>query len=329
MAQDRTLCCGSASRERNVFEPQRYSAVGAALEARCCCRAYRIFLSRSSSPAHKNGQIVHPNPIRGYLTLPSLLYPPYMNPTDGQVSASIDEQQDMPSWVKEYASGLGKGRLTSQLHSPIGEDCNYANGGGFWGQLPCSRFLFPMTMSRFLVVQYVFGSQCDMMDCRGLSPTACLPASLNEMSSRGFIVFSVTAADGKGNIMPRSYAISNLLKAQVLRHVLLYPPCCLEEIYVVSIGAFAGRGFSELVRELFEQHGVILLGISEDRRVVLHPGAGYCITPVSPSRKIVPMYGTSFCRRKSCIGFSSALQQQPQSINLYTTSGTLTGFLVY
>ncbi|CAM9647012.1 unnamed protein product [Ectocarpus sp. 4 AP-2014] len=52
-----------------------------------------------------------------------------------------------------------------------------------------------------------------------------------------------------------------------------------KEIYVVSIGAFAGRGFSELVRELFEQHGVILLGISEDRRVVLHPGAGYVITP--------------------------------------------------
>ncbi|CBN74862.1 cation chanel protein, possibly calcium-activated BK potassium channel, alpha subunit [Ectocarpus siliculosus] len=51
-----------------------------------------------------------------------------------------------------------------------------------------------------------------------------------------------------------------------------------KEIYVVSIGAFAGRGFSELVRELFEQHGVILLGISEDRRVVLHPGAGYVIT---------------------------------------------------
>ncbi|CAM9455333.1 unnamed protein product [Ectocarpus sp. 12 AP-2014] len=52
-----------------------------------------------------------------------------------------------------------------------------------------------------------------------------------------------------------------------------------KEIYVVSIGAFAGRGFSELVRELFEQHGVVLLGISEDRRVVLHPGAGYVITP--------------------------------------------------
>ncbi|CAB1121185.1 unnamed protein product [Ectocarpus sp. CCAP 1310/34] len=52
-----------------------------------------------------------------------------------------------------------------------------------------------------------------------------------------------------------------------------------KEIYVVSIGAFAGRGFSELVRELFEQHGVILLGISEDRRVVLHPGACYVITP--------------------------------------------------
>lgn len=54
----------------------------------------------------------------------------------------------------------------------------------------------------------------------------------------------------------------------------------LEEIYVVSIGAFAGRGFSDLVRELFELHGVILLGISEDRRVVLHPGAGYVITEV-------------------------------------------------
>eukprot|EP00752_Nemacystus_decipiens_P006321 g5698.t1 len=51
-----------------------------------------------------------------------------------------------------------------------------------------------------------------------------------------------------------------------------------KEIYVVSIGAFAGRGFSDLVRELFELHGVILLGISEDRRVVLHPGAGYIIT---------------------------------------------------
>ncbi|CAN0209699.1 unnamed protein product, partial [Hapterophycus canaliculatus] len=51
-----------------------------------------------------------------------------------------------------------------------------------------------------------------------------------------------------------------------------------KEIYVISIGVFAGRGFSELVRELFELHGVILLGISEDRRVVLHPGAGYVIT---------------------------------------------------
>eukprot|EP00903_Cladosiphon_okamuranus_P017959 g16523.t1 len=51
-----------------------------------------------------------------------------------------------------------------------------------------------------------------------------------------------------------------------------------KEIYVVSIGAFAGRGFSDLVRELFELHGVILLGISEDRRVVLHPGADYIIT---------------------------------------------------
>lgn len=26
-----------------------------------------------------------------------------------KVSASIDEQRDMPSWVKEYACGLGKG----------------------------------------------------------------------------------------------------------------------------------------------------------------------------------------------------------------------------
>lgn len=58
-------------------------------------------------------------------------------------------------------------------------------------------------------------------------------------------------------------------------------PLAAEEIYVVSIGAFAGRGFSDLVRELFEQHGVILLGISEDRRVVLHPGAGYIITEVN------------------------------------------------
>lgn len=48
----------------------------------------------------------------------------------------------------------------------------------------------------------------------------------------------------------------------------------------MSIGAFAGRRFSDLVRELFERHGVILLGISEDRRVVLHPGAGYIITDV-------------------------------------------------
>lgn len=52
------------------------------------------------------------------------------------------------------------------------------------------------------------------------------------------------------------------------------------EIYVVSIGAFSGRGFSELVLELFRQYGVVLLGISEDYRVVLHPGEGYIITKV-------------------------------------------------
>lgn len=67
-------------------------------------------------------------------------------------------------------------------------------------------------------------------------------------------------------------------------HPACLPACpflAAEEIYVVSIGAFAGRGFSDLVRELFEQHGVILLGISEDRSVVLHPGAGYLITEVN------------------------------------------------
>eukprot|EP00904_Undaria_pinnatifida_P008766 jgi/Undpi1/5019/HiC_scaffold_19.g08371.m1 len=51
-----------------------------------------------------------------------------------------------------------------------------------------------------------------------------------------------------------------------------------KEIYVVSIGAFAGRGFSELVQQMFEQYGVIMLGISEDDRVVLHPGAGFIIS---------------------------------------------------
>ncbi|CAM9360166.1 unnamed protein product, partial [Choristocarpus tenellus] len=51
------------------------------------------------------------------------------------------------------------------------------------------------------------------------------------------------------------------------------------EIYVVSIGSFAGHDFSALVLELFHLHGVILLGISEDRHVVLHPGSGYIITP--------------------------------------------------
>ncbi len=81
-----------------------------------------------------------------------------------------------------------------------------------------------------------------------------------------------------------------LLRSLLLGLVVPCLPACLsacssastrlEEIYVVSIGAFAGRGFSDLVRELFELHGVILLGISEDRRVVLHPGAGYVITEV-------------------------------------------------
>lgn len=46
---------------------------------------------------------------------------------------------------------------------------------------------------------------------------------------------------------------------------------------MVPIGAFYGRGFSALVRELFKQDGVVLLGTSEDRRVVLHPGAGYIV----------------------------------------------------
>ena len=49
---------------------------------------------------------------------------------------------------------------------------------------------------------------------------------------------------------------------------------------MVSIGAFAGRGFSELVQQMFEQYGVIMLGISEDDRVVLHPGAGFIISEV-------------------------------------------------
>lgn len=53
---------------------------------------------------------------------------------------------------------------------------------------------------------------------------------------------------------------------------------------MVSIGAFAGRGFSEVVMELFIQHGVVLLGISEDHVVVLHPGAGYTIARVRVNR---------------------------------------------
>ena len=72
------------------------------------------------------------------------------------------------------------------------------------------------------------------------------------------------------------------LPAVVSRSVLSMLPCLLrsEEIYVVSIGALAGRGFSELVQHMFEQHGVILLGISEEHRVVLHPGAGYIVSQV-------------------------------------------------
>lgn len=54
----------------------------------------------------------------------------------------------------------------------------------------------------------------------------------------------------------------------------------------MSIGAFAGRGFSEVVMELFRQHGVVLLGISEDHAFVLHPGAIYTIKKVQRSARV-------------------------------------------
>lgn len=76
----------------------------------------------------------------------------------------------------------------------------------------------------------------------------------------------------------------------------------------MSIGAFAGRGFSEVVMELFRQHGVVLLGISEDHAFVLHPGASYTIKKVQRSALVPTTDVVGIRPGSSCIhSFRAAL----------------------
>lgn len=176
----------------------------------------------------------------------------------GQVSASIDEQRDMPSWVKEYACGLGKGN-TGRCCGTVGS-----------GSAVCERFKVPRRRNpHFLSIE------------KNHTVPALKRLAFRESDRRRRTRW--IAGCRRSNDFLRSLVWIVPFTPVCLPAFLPFPyplAAATKEIYVVSIGAFAGRGFSDLVRELFEQHGVILLGISEDRRVVLHPGAGYIITEV-------------------------------------------------
>lgn len=72
-------------------------------------------LNAWSCPANSTRQHPEKQHARHPPSLP--LCPALLNATSlrVKVSASIDEQRDMPSWVKEYAGGLGKGEMNHLL----------------------------------------------------------------------------------------------------------------------------------------------------------------------------------------------------------------------